>query len=158
MRDGKPYPPKNLREMEILPGVKTALDNLQSAGYLLIVVTNQPDVARGTTKKESVDEINMALAKALPINEFRTCFHMDSDNCSCRKPRPGALLSAAKLHDINLTQSFMVGDRWRDIEAGQRAGCRTCFIDYGYREKQPQIADFYALSLLEASKIILGEL
>lgn len=157
VRDGKPYPPANLSEMEILSGVKAALESLRSAGYLLIVVTNQPDVARGTTSKESVEEINTALAAMLPIDEFRTCYHDSADLCGCRKPQPGALLSAARLHCIDMTQSFMVGDRWRDVEAGQRAGCKTCFVDYGYAEKQPEHVDFRVSSLSEAARIILGE-
>lgn len=158
VRDGKPYPPANLTEMEILPGVKAALESLRSAGYLLIVVTNQPDVARGTTSKESVEKINAALSVALSIDEFRTCYHDSADHCGCRKPQPGALLLAARLHGIDLAKSFMVGDRWRDVEAGQRAGCKTCFIDYGYSEKQPELVDFRVSSLLEAAQLILGEL
>lgn len=157
VREGKPYPPANFAEMEVLPGVKVALESLRSAGYLLIVVTNQPDVARGTTSKESVDAINSALSAMLPIDEFRTCYHDSSDRCGCRKPQAGALLSAARLHGIDLAKSFMVGDRWRDVEAGQRAGCKTCFIDYGYAEKQPELVDFRVSSLLEAAQIILGE-
>ena len=157
VRDGKPYPPANLAEMEILPGVKAALEGLQEAGYLLIVITNQPDVARGTTSKETVEEINEALAAMLPIDEFRTCYHDSVDGCGCRKPQPGALLSAARLHGIDLARSFMVGDRWRDVVAGQRAGCKTCFIDYGYAEKQPELVDFRVASLSEAARIILGE-
>lgn len=143
--------------MEVLPGVKAALQSLKSAGYLLIVITNQPDVARGNASKESVEEINSALCSVLPIDEFRTCYHDSSDHCCCRKPQAGALLSAARLHGIDLAQSFMVGDRWRDVEAGQNAGCKTCFIDYGYAEKQPEIVDFRVSSLSEATQIILGE-
>lgn len=157
VRDGKPYPPANLAAMEVLPGVEAALENLRSAGYLLIVVTNQPDVARGTASKESVEEINSALSAALPIDEFRTCYHDSADHCGCRKPQAGALLSAARLHGIDLAKSFMVGDRWRDVEAGQRAGCKTCFVDYGYAEKQPEHVDFRVTSLSEAAQIILGE-
>lgn len=157
VRDGKPYPPANVSELEILPGVEDALVKLGQAGYLRIVVTNQPDVARGTTTKEAVEEINDFLASRLPLDDFRTCYHDSADRCGCRKPQPGALLSAARMHGIDLEKSFMVGDRWRDVEAGQRAGCRTCFIDYGYAEKQPEKVDFRVGSLLEAAQIILGE-
>ncbi len=152
---GKPYPPANLAAMKILPGVEQALKILSEAGFLLIVVTNQPDVARGTIRRETVEEINQHLATCLPIDEFRTCFHDTSDACDCRKPLPGALLSAANDHGIDLTQSYMVGDRWRDVEAGQQAGCRTIFIDYHYDEKQPSSVDFYAASLLEAANLII---
>lgn len=157
VRDGKPYPPADLSELEILPGVQGALAALHRAGYVLVVVTNQPDVARGTTKKETVEEINSFLASRLPLDDFRTCYHDSVDRCGCRKPQPGALLSAARTHGIDLAESYMVGDRWRDVEAGQRAGCKTCFIDYGYAEKQPEHVDFRVASLLEAAEIILGE-
>ncbi|ESS15128.1 D,D-heptose 1,7-bisphosphate phosphatase [Betaproteobacteria bacterium MOLA814] len=158
VRDGKPYPPANLAAMEILPGVPDALAALHDAGFMLIVVTNQPDVARGTTPMAVVKEINNHLAACLPIDEFRTCYHDNGDACDCRKPLPGALLSAARQHGIDLGQSYMVGDRWRDIEAGQRAGCKTLFIDYGYAEKQPESVNFRAQSLAEAAHIILGEM
>lgn len=157
VRDGKPYPPADLSALEILPGVKDALEKLHKAGYFLVVVTNQPDVARGIVAKENVEEINDFLALNLPLDDFRTCYHDSADLCGCRKPQPGALLSAARLHGIDLTASYMVGDRWRDVEAGQRAGCKTCFIDYGYAEKQPEQIDFRVTSLLEAVQIILGE-
>lgn len=155
VREGKPYPPKNAGELEILPGVEEALAALRAADFLLIVVTNQPDVARGTTTREAVEEINATLGAALPIDEFRTCFHDSGFECDCRKPKPGALLAAAELHDIHLSESYMVGDRWRDTEAGQRAGCKTIFIDYGYQEKQPGYVDYRAKSLLEATQFIV---
>lgn len=156
VREGKPYPPKDLAEMEILPGVDDALARLKAAGYLLIVVTNQPDVARGTTKREAVEEINGFLRTALPIDEVRTCYHDSGDGCDCRKPKPGSILSAAAEHGIDLGESFMVGDRWRDTEAGERAGCRTIFIDYAYDEKQPETVAYRVSSLSEAADIILG--
>lgn len=157
VREGKPYPPADLGELEILPGVKDALLTLKAAGYLLVVVTNQPDVARGTTPRETVEAINDALGAALPIDEFRTCYHDSGDGCDCRKPLPGALLSAAAKHGIALSDSFMVGDRWRDIEAGEKAGCHTIFIDYGYTEKQPEAPDYRVSSLSEAADVILGK-
>jgi D-glycero-D-manno-heptose 1,7-bisphosphate phosphatase len=138
--------------------VDRALTALKQAGFLLIVVTNQPDVARGTTQKEVVEAINLSLASKLPIDEFFTCFHDNVDDCECRKPKPGALLAAAEKHGIDLAASFMVGDRWRDIEAGYRAGCQTLFIDYGYDEKQPDQFDFKVSSLLEAATEILKTL
>ena len=155
VRDGKPYPPAHVSELEILPGVEEALAALRAAGFLLIVVTNQPDVARGATTREAVEEINAALGAALPIDEFRTCFHDSGCGCECRKPKPGALLAAAALHDIDLSESYMVGDRWRDTEAGQRAGCKTIFIDYRYQEKQPEYVDHRVKSLLEATQFMV---
>jgi D-glycero-D-manno-heptose 1,7-bisphosphate phosphatase len=129
---------------------------LRGKDWLLVVVTNQPDVARGTTPRAQVDEINAYLQQELPIDDFRTCFHDSDAGCSCRKPLPGALLEAARVHNIDLGASYMVGDRWRDTEAGASAGCKTFFIDYGYDEKQPKSVDFRVNSLLEATDIILG--
>lgn len=157
VRSGKPYPPANAAELEILPRVPEALNRIREAGFISIVVTNQPDVARGTTSMADVEAINMALAKNLAIDEFSVCYHDSGDNCECRKPKPGMLLQAAKKWDIDLATSYMVGDRWRDVEAGQRAGCRTIFIDYGYDEKQPEQCDYRATSLWEAADIICSE-
>lgn len=158
VREGKPYPPANVGEMEILPGVPEALASLHAAGFMLIVVTNQPDVARGTTPMAVVEEINSHLAGSLLIDEFRTCYHDDGDGCDCRKPLPGSLIAAARQHDIDMAGSYMVGDRWRDIEAGQAAGCRTIFIDHGYAEKQPVAFNHSVRSLDGAARIILHEL
>lgn len=157
VRDGKPYPPASLVELEILPGVHEALQKLHDANYLLVVVTNQPDVARGASKREDVELINAFLSAQLPIDDFKTCYHDSGDKCNCRKPLPGALLEAAQEHDIDLSKSFMVGDRWRDVEAGASAGCKTFFINYRYAEQKPDAPDFIVSSLLEAKKIILGE-
>ena len=155
IRGGKPYPPKKVGEVEILPGVYKALMALKEAGYLLIVITNQPDVARGTIAKDSVEEINSYLSKELPLDDIRSCYHDDHDNCRCRKPLPGALLIAANEHCIDMSESFMIGDRWKDIEAGTQANCATFFIDYGYDEKRP-IGFFSCVSsLYEAATIIL---
>lgn len=156
-KNGCPLPPSTLDELVILPGVRDALGRLKAAGFLLIVVTNQPDVARGVISMQSVEIMNNFLLDALPLDEIRTCFHDDSDNCACRKPRPGALLDAASLHSIDLPSSFMVGDRWRDIEAGRLAGCKTIFIDYGYAEKQPEAPNYLVSSLSDAVPYILGE-
>ncbi len=155
IRGDRPYPPASLEELEILPGVRDALAALSEAGYWLIVVTNQPDVARGSTPRALVDSINIWLQSELPLDAVMTCFHDEVDLCDCRKPKPGLLLTAAHNFGIDLPASFMVGDRWRDVEAGQQAGCRTFFIDYGYDEKQPESYDFRVGSLLEAAQIIL---
>jgi D-glycero-D-manno-heptose 1,7-bisphosphate phosphatase len=134
VRHGKPYPPESVEAMEILPGVGEALDRLKAAGYRLVVVTNQPDVARGLQRRETVEAINAALMARLPLDEFRVCYHDDADRCTCRKPQPGLLVQQPAYH---LERSVMIGDRWRDIEAGRRAGVRaTVLIDYGYEERR----------------------
>jgi D-glycero-D-manno-heptose 1,7-bisphosphate phosphatase len=155
IRQGRPFPPANLGDLEIPPGVREALTRLKGAGYALIVVSNQPDVARGKTSRETVDSINRRLAETLPIDEFRVCFHDNKDLCGCRKPKPGLLIDAARERGIDLGQSFMIGDRWRDVEAGAAAGCTTIFIDYGYDERRPAAIDHTVTSLNEAAEIIL---
>jgi D-glycero-D-manno-heptose 1,7-bisphosphate phosphatase len=157
IRDGTPYPPVSLRDLEILPHVPEALNALKAQGYSLVVVTNQPDVARGTASRELVDSIHERLKGELGLDAIFTCFHDDADDCDCRKPKPGLLFRAAHDLGIDLTSSFMVGDRWRDVEAGRRAGCRTLFVDCGYRESASHACDFRVGSLLEASGIILSE-
>jgi len=151
VREGKPYPPATPAELEILPGTGDALARLKELGYLLIVVTNQPDVARGKQSREAVQEIHEILGRQLPVDRFLACYHDDADGCSCRKPKPGLLLKAAREHGIDLGQSFLIGDRWRDIDAGLAAGCRTVWIDYGYCERGPTVPpDQRVFSLAEA--------
>lgn len=155
--NGRPHPPSNIKEVEILPGVKESLQRLHDAKYLLIVVTNQPDVARGVSKRVNVEKINAFIASKLQIDAIKTCYHDDSDACGCRKPKPGLLIEAANEYEINFSKSFMVGDRWRDIEAGSVVGCKTFFINYHYEEKQPEVSDFIVSSLSEVESIILKE-
>lgn len=152
----KPYSPSNLAELEVLPGVSEALETLHLAGFKLIVVTNQPNIKRGLTTVQDMDDIHHFLSQALPIDEFYTCLHIDEDQCDCRKPSPGMLLEAAKKYDIEMSTSFMIGDRWRDVEAGNNAGCKTIFIDYDYDEPQPQKADMRVGSLHEAMLLIMS--
>jgi D-sedoheptulose 7-phosphate isomerase len=156
VRDGKPFPPYTLQELEVLPGVPEALQELKQHGYKLLVVTNQPDVARGKQSRQTIDAMHQALSAQLPLDDILVCYHTDRDQCDCRKPMPGMLLEAAKKHNIDLAASFMVGDRWRDIEAGYNAGCKTILIDYGYSEKSPAHApDLRVGSLREAADWII---
>lgn len=151
---GRPHPPATLAAFEVLPGVPPALKMLKSHGYSLIVVTNQPDVARGSGCRATIDRMHEMLRQRLPIDAILTCFHDDADGCECRKPRPGLLLRAAEDLGLDLARSFMVGDRWRDIEAGRRAGCGTFFVDRGYDEARPSAFDYLVGSLPEAAGII----
>ena len=157
VRHGKPYPPSTLSEFEILPGVERAIRDLRNAGFLVIVATNQPDVATGVQRKEIVEAMHAKLSDAQLCDDIEVCYHIDADRCDCRKPKPGMLLNAARKWQLDLARSFMVGDRWRDIEAGRAAGCYTLFIDYGYREKHPERPDAVIESLEQASRIILQQ-
>ncbi len=151
VRDRRPYPPASAAEVEILPGVAEACAGLSQDGFVLVVVTNQPDIARGRQSVEAVEEIHRALRAHLYVDAIYVCPHDDADGCPCRKPRPGLLLQAAAEHAIDLSASFMVGDRWRDVEAGRQAGCRTVFVDYDYDEARPQAADAVVGSLPEVT-------
>lgn len=155
VRDGRPYAPLTLEAVRILPGVEDALHSLRDAGFLNIVVTNQPDVASGKARREDIDAIHAKLLQQLPIDAVKVCFHDDSDGCACRKPKPGLLLEAAREMGIDLARSFLVGDRWRDVAAAQAAGCRAFFIDYRYREKRPEKPYVAVQSLPEAAASIM---
>jgi D-glycero-D-manno-heptose 1,7-bisphosphate phosphatase len=156
VREGRPYPPSGLDTLEILPGVGDALARLQRAGFVLIVVTNQPDVARGLQSREVVEAMHAFLRSLLPIDDLRVCYHDDADGCGCRKPKAGMLVDAAREAGVDLSRSFMVGDRWRDVEAGQRAGCRTVLVDGGYREHHADVPDATVGSLGAAADYILS--
>jgi D-glycero-D-manno-heptose 1,7-bisphosphate phosphatase len=158
VRDGVPYPPQTPDEVEILPGVGEALAKLAQLAIPLVVVTNQPDVVRGTQTREAVEQINDWLRARLPLTEICTCFHDGPDNCSCRKPKAGLLIEAAKAYNIDLRSSFMVGDRWSDIVAGQTAGCTTLLIELPYSKAEKCSPDFRVRDLGEAAEIILREL
>lgn len=155
VRNGVPHPPGCADEMEILPGVPQALRRLGDSGYRLIVVTNQPDVARGTQKRTEVERINAALQSALPIEAIYVCYHDNADRCVCRKPAPGLLLQAARECGIDLRSSFMVGDRWSDVVAGERAGCRTLLIARPYSQPERSMPGSFVADLLEGSERIL---
>lgn len=156
VRHGKPLPPASLDQLEILPETASALHDLKSHGFDLYVITNQPDVARGASTREAIEAIHRQLASALPIDAIFVCYHDDKDDCDCRKPRPGLILEAQRKHNIDLGRSFFVGDRWRDIDAGHAAGCKTILIDYGYDErKSAQPPDAVVKSLREAADWIV---
>lgn len=151
IKNGKPYPPNSIAELTLPVDAYSALHALKSVGYLLIGATNQPDVARGKTSRALVEAINAKLMAKLPLDEIRVCYHDDNDQCFCRKPKPGLLIQAAEQYGIDLKKSLMIGDRWKDIEAGKQAGCKTIWIFHHYQEQEPpQPADFIASSLTEA--------
>jgi D-sedoheptulose 7-phosphate isomerase len=156
VRDGKPCSPASQQDLEILPGVPEALRDLKSHGYKLLVVTNQPDVARGKQSQQALDAIHDDLKSRFPLDDILACVHTDEDDCDCRKPLPGMLLEAAKKHSIDMAASYMVGDRWKDIEAGYNAGCKTILVDYGYSERRSErVPDHIVKSLREAADWII---
>ncbi len=155
VRNGKPYPPPSLAELAVVEAAPDCLRRLHALGLTLIVVTNQPDVANGKQDRAVVEAMNEHLRGLMPIDDVLVCYHRDSDNCACRKPKPGMLTEAAARHGIDLGGSYMVGDRYRDVEAGQAAGCRTVWIDCHYAEPAPQRpADARVATLGEATEWI----
>jgi len=159
IREGRPYPPGTVEELEIIPGAREALERLKQHGLLLVVVTNQPDVARGQQTAEAVARMHERLVRELPLDDILACLHDDGDGCGCRKPKPGLIQEAARRHGIDPGRSFLVGDRWRDIEAGRAAGCTSVLIDYGYRERAPSAPPAARVRTLEeAVEWILSQL
>lgn len=150
---GVPHPPSSVDDLEILPGVPAALARLRDAGFRLIVVTNQPDVARGRQTREAVEAMHERIRATLPIDEIRVCYHDDADGCICRKPKAGLLQTG---RPVDFGSSVMVGDRWRDVEAGRAAGCRTVLVDWGLDETLPHEPDARVTSLAEAAEWILS--
>lgn len=151
VRDGKPYAPARLADLELLPSIAAALQKLSDAGYILIGITNQPDVARGTQSRRTVQAINAWIQARLPVKEIFVCYHDDRDNCACRKPKPGLIIMATEKYGLDLSRSWMVGDRWKDIMAGQAVGLKTIFVNYHYREPYkgaPALFDTECLSAL----------
>jgi len=156
LREGKPHPPATLSDLRLLPGVREACRKLREAGFALILITNQPDIARGTVSSVDVAEINGRMQRYLQLDSIHVCPHDDAARCTCRKPKPGLLIDAARSANIDLSKSYVVGDRWRDVEAGQRAGCQAIFVDYGYRERRPDGPYLKVHSLREAANWILN--
>lgn len=157
VREGVAHPPDTMDELEILPGVPEALGMLAANDYLLVVATNQPDVARGTQTRDAVEEMNAALTRHLPLDAIYVCFHDAGDHCACRKPAPGLLIKAAQKHGIDLNQSFMIGDRGSDVLAGNSAGCRTFLVDRPYSRCDRIKPDFKVADLMEAAQIVLAD-
>jgi|TARA_B100002003_G_scaffold121440_1_gene112113 D-glycero-D-manno-heptose 1,7-bisphosphate phosphatase len=154
IKDGKPLSPNTLNELEILPGVIQSITKLKKLNFVCLVVTNQPNVSRKKIDKNSVIQMNNFLKNEIPLDDFFVCYHDDKDNCDCRKPKPGLLLKAGKKWDVDFKKSFMIGDRWRDIEAGKNVGCKTIFLDYKYSETKPKNPSFVSDTLLNAVHII----
>jgi len=160
VRGGRPYPPGRVEDVELYDYIWEGCQRLKTAGFLLVVVTNQPDVGRGAQRREQADAINKKIAAALPqIDLFETCFHAGEEfgePCTCRKPKPGMLFHAADVLKIDLAASFMIGDRWRDIDCARAAGCRAIFIDHQYAESLRQKPDLTVKTFSEAVAAVLS--
>jgi D-glycero-D-manno-heptose 1,7-bisphosphate phosphatase len=155
-RDGRSFAPTRLEAYKFYPEAFESLSRLKMAGYKLVVVTNQPDVGKGLIPQDVVNEMHDRLRKTMPVDLIKACFHSQATGCNCRKPKPGMLFEAARELQIDLAQSYMVGDRASDVEAGEAAGCSTVFIDLNYLERRPASPTFTVRSIAEAADCILG--
>lgn len=158
VRGGKPYPPQTLDELEVMPGAAQAVSQLKAAGFVTVIVTNQPDVAKGKQTRELVDAINHRVMSETGVDYLYVCWCVEGDDCDCYKPKPGMLIDAARDHGLDLAQSYMVGDRWRDVGAGQNAGCKTLFIEWGYDEKLSFQPDIVVDDVAEAAQYIMTQI
>ncbi|NBB14416.1 HAD-IIIA family hydrolase [Caulobacter sp. SLTY] len=155
-RDGKPASPRSPLEWEAAIDAAPALAALREAGFLLLVVTNQPDVRRSLMSQATLDAIHDKLREQLSVDDLIACVHDDRDACACRKPRPGMLLTLAERWGVDLAESWMVGDQDRDIACGRAAGCRTLLLTRPYNSGAG--ADLHTDSLAEAAAAILTPL
>jgi D-glycero-D-manno-heptose 1,7-bisphosphate phosphatase len=160
IRDGKPHSPQTLDEFRLFPEVPAACAELAAAGFVLVVATNQPDVGRGLVPQANVEAMHTQLLALVPqIARIEVCYAPGRDDAPPdrrRKPEPGMLLDAALELDLDLSRSWMIGDRWRDVDCGRRAGVRTVFIDFGYAEELRAAPDYRVKSFAEAARIVLA--
>lgn len=162
IRDGLPYAPTSVAEFQLFDDAAAACRSLHAAGYVLVLATNQPDVGRGTLDRAVVEAMHARLRELIPeIARIEVCYAPGQGRPDPadyrRKPEPGMLTDAATALGLDLPRSWMIGDRWRDIDCGHRAGLRTVFIDLGYREELKAPPTFTAKSIGEAASIILAQ-
>ena len=154
-RDRRSFAPRRLQDFRLYPEAAASLQKLKRAGFLLAVVTNQPDVGNGLMSRSEVEAMHEIMRRELPLDAIKVCFHGQAEGCDCRKPKPGMLLEAADELGINLKRSFMVGDRSSDVEAGRAAGCATVFIDLGYALPAPDFPDYVARSIGQVAELFI---
>jgi D-glycero-D-manno-heptose 1,7-bisphosphate phosphatase len=154
-RDGKAVSPRSIEAFVFVPGIQAAVKRLKAAGLPVFIVTNQPDIARGKMTTLVLGQMTAQVYQTLPIDDLRSCPHDDCDDCACRKPRPGMLLDLAAQWQIDLSRSVIVGDSWKDMQAGKQAGCRTILIARDYN--QGTEADHAVAEVGAAVEIILNQ-
>jgi D-glycero-D-manno-heptose 1,7-bisphosphate phosphatase len=158
VREGKPYAPEKPADFRLYKGVPEACRSLKAAGFALVVATNQPDVGRGLVPQAAIEAMHVRLLELVPeIDRIEVCYDPGrGEKSTRRKPEPGMVLDSARELGIDLGRSWMVGDRWRDVDCGKRAGVRTVFIDFGYSETFNSTPDFTVKSFDQAVAVILG--
>jgi len=153
MRNGRPASPRTLEEFEWKSGVKDFVRQLNDHDLPVVVVTNQPDIARGKMTRSVLNAMTEMVYSAIPVDSILVCPHDDSNGCDCRKPKPGMLLDAAQIWNIDCERSFMIGDSWKDMQAGRSAGCMTILFDQPYNREVT--CDFRVNNFQQAIKLIL---
>ena len=131
----KPSSPWKMEEFKLIDGIKKHLDELKKNGFLIFIISNQPDIKRGNVDKETAEKINKILYEKFPIDDIMVCPHDDLDNCSCRKPKPGMIIELSKKWNVDIKKSFLIGDSWKDIGAGKNAGVKSILIDKSYNQE-----------------------
>lgn len=157
---GRQRPPNRPEELRLIDGVGDAIKRLNQLGYYVFVVTNQGGVGLGFMSESDLDQIHEELVGQVRcqggvIDQIKACTHRPKAGCDCRKPKPGMLLELAAEYDLDLSESYMVGDRSMDIEAGKRAGTKTIFI--GPPAEAPPDVDLASLSLVQAVEILFAK-
>ena len=155
--NGKSFAPRNLRDFKLYSDSTQSVKKLKSIGFMVFVVTNQPDVGKKLISRSTLEQMHNKLKKKTHVDGIYVCVHRQDENCYCRKPNPGMILDAAKKHHIDWKKSFVVGDRASDIEAGQKANCRTIFLKKKYYENAPTKQEATFLNLREATNYILKQ-
>ena len=140
-----------------MPLAVDSVKRLKNSGFIVVVVTNQPDIGNELVSRAVVDSMNDRLQSRTAVDDIEICPHRQDEACSCRKPKPGMLIKASQRHDIDLKRSFIVGDRASDIAAGEAVGCRTVFIDRRYNEPPPRAPGAIVRSLPAAVDFILQQ-
>ncbi len=154
VKNGKPYAPLRFENFIFLPKVKKSIHQLKKLGFLVILITNQPDISKKKLKISTLDKMNDKIYRNLDVDDIFFCIHSSEDNCNCRKPKTGMLLESQKKYNINLNKSFMIGDRKKDIDSGIKAGCKTIFINRNYNEERPTRQNYTTTSLYKAVEYI----
>lgn len=161
VRNGQSHPPSRVEDFELYDDVADGCARLKAADFLLVVITNQPDVGRGTQSREAVEAMHAKMQSALPpLDRIEICYHAGErygEPCDCRKPRPGMILRAAAELKIDLRASYVIGDRWRDIDCARVAGCRAIFIERGYNESLREPPDFTVANFNDAVSALLRD-
>ena len=155
--NGKSFAPRKFKDFKIFSSSVKSIKRLKLAGYMVFVVTNQPDVGKKLISKNTLQKMHNKIIKEIKVDKIYSCIHTQNTGCYCRKPKPGMILKAAKKYNIDLKQSFMIGDRASDIKAGLKAKCRSIFLDKKYKEQKPKTQEATFSNLTEATKYILKE-